>query len=140
MKKHKLENSEEVLVNVHDPSRCAGEYCTIHNMSDHHMRSWPQHWREDYGFMERICPHGVGHPDPDNPWPKGDMRWLHGCDGCCAPPKPECLFLQVGTVRFNQQGELYSDSLKLFECKSCFTLTLNPDKYSACNLKRNESA
>lgn len=30
--------------------------------------------------MERICPHGVGHPDPDDTNPDT----VHGCDGCCA--------------------------------------------------------
>jgi hypothetical protein len=80
---HKLENSDTVLYNLHDSSRCAGEYCTIHNMSDHSMRSFPQSWRWDSDIMERICPHGIGHPDPDNPWSNDDHRWIHGCDGCC---------------------------------------------------------
>lgn len=31
--------------------------------------------------MERICPHGVGHPDPDCMYAKRDT--VHGCDGCC---------------------------------------------------------
>lgn len=52
------------------------------------MRNWPQHYRMDTGVTERICPHGVGHPDPDQPWPKDDARWLHGCDGCCSSPDP----------------------------------------------------
>lgn len=78
-----LENSDERLVNVHSADKCEGEHCTIHNMSDHHMRGWPQHWRSDRGIMERICPHGVGHPDPDSPWHNKDSRWIHGCDGCC---------------------------------------------------------
>lgn len=34
--------------------------------------------------MERICKHGIGHPDPDDlkvqsSWAEG----VHGCDGCC---------------------------------------------------------
>jgi hypothetical protein len=83
MNEHKLENSEVMLFNVHPADRCVGKRCTIHNMSDHHMRTWPQHWRSDRGIMERICPHGVGHPDPDNVWPGGSSNWIHGCDGCC---------------------------------------------------------
>lgn len=78
-----LEHSQEALTNVHDRSLCAGEFCTIHNRSDHHMREWPQHWRSDRGIMERICPHGVGHPDPDSPFPRVSVDWTHGCDGCC---------------------------------------------------------
>lgn len=72
------------LFNVHAPSKCAGEFCTIHNPSDHHMRDWAQNWRGDRGLMERLCPdHGIGHPDPDDPNPDR----MHGCDGCCRPPE-----------------------------------------------------
>ena len=78
----RLEHSDTHLV-VHDPDKCAGEHCTVHNRSDHPMRHFRQYWRWDRGFMERICPHGVGHPDPDEPWPTDDPGWIHGCDGCC---------------------------------------------------------
>jgi hypothetical protein len=83
-KAHKLEHSETVITNVHSKNKCLAEFCTIHNMSNHILRSFPQHWREDRSIMERICDHGVGHPDPDNPWPTHDYRWIHGCCGCCA--------------------------------------------------------
>lgn len=75
-----LENSEEILYHPHSPSVCKGHPCTIHNRTKHHMRSWPQHWRSDRRIMERICPHGVGHPDPDE---RKDIDTTHGCDGCC---------------------------------------------------------
>lgn len=70
---------------VHTRSRCAGERCCIHNQSDHHMRSWPQNWRADRGIMERLCRHGVGHPDPDDLMVKARPEEVtrHGCDGCC---------------------------------------------------------
>ena len=78
-----LENSYEFLSYVHDVSVCKGKPCTIHNRSNHNMRAWAQSWRSDRGIMERICPaHGVGHPDPDSPWSKGDPRWVHGCCAC----------------------------------------------------------
>lgn len=79
MPKHQLENSTEFLSHYHLQDECEGP-CTIHNLTDHHMRSWPQHWRSDRYLMERICPHGIGHPDPDSP-PGTDT--VHGCDGCC---------------------------------------------------------
>jgi hypothetical protein len=39
-------------------------------------------------MMERICPHGVGHPDPDDLEYKRkqglpDAAGIHGCCGCC---------------------------------------------------------
>lgn len=79
----RLENSTEVL-QCHLPDQCAGERCTIHNRSHHHMRSFQQHWRGDRGIMERICEHGVGHPDPDDYRVyTGADDGVHGCDGCC---------------------------------------------------------
>lgn len=75
------------LTNVHDADQCSGEFCPIHNPSDHSMRDFPTHWRADRGVMERICPHGIGHPDPDDlahlerTGRKGEG--VHGCDGCC---------------------------------------------------------
>jgi len=79
----RLEHSEVVL-RTHYPSECAGRPCPVHARSDHPMRAWPQHWRADRGLMERICPHGVGHPDPDDPSPNR----THGCDGCCRGEQP----------------------------------------------------
>lgn len=69
------------LVGVHSQSKCAGRPCTIHNPSEHHMADWPQNWRSDRKLMERICEHGVGHPDPDDP----STDTVHGCDFCCTP-------------------------------------------------------
>jgi hypothetical protein len=85
-----LENNVRSLTNVHDVSKCAGQHCTLHNRSNHHMRGWKQHWRDDRKIMERICPeHGVGHPDPDSPWPPESHEWVHGCCGCCLPPEDD---------------------------------------------------
>jgi hypothetical protein len=82
---YKLENSDEWLDNVHSYLECMDTPCTIHNRTNHSMRRFPQHWRSDRGIMERICTHGVGHPDPDdykcNTEPYGRV---HGCDGCCS--------------------------------------------------------
>jgi hypothetical protein len=77
---------------VHAAGDCVGPNCVIHNPSHHHMRDWPLHWRADRGLMERICEHGVGHPDPDHldfvRHTKGgaaaETESVHGCDGCCA--------------------------------------------------------
>jgi hypothetical protein len=75
------------LFNIHPKMSCAGQNCVIHNPSDHHMRDWPTHWRDELGLMERLCPHGIGHPDPDSlDYLTGighEDRGTHGCDGCC---------------------------------------------------------
>ena len=78
-----LEHSPQYLF-VHDKKICLGEYCTVHRRSDHAMRSFPQNWRWDRGLMERICPHMVGHPDPDEIGLTQNGRGVHGCDGCCS--------------------------------------------------------
>lgn len=78
-----LEHSRSRL-STHAPAVCVGEPCTIHNRSDHSMRTFPQHWRSDREIMERICPHGIGHPDPDDFRIRtGFDPGVHGCDGCC---------------------------------------------------------
>lgn len=77
-------------VNAHAAETCSLDTpCCIHAPSQHHMVMWPQHWRNDRKIMERMCEHGVGHPDPDDSSfraSKGDYDTLHGCDGCCKPP------------------------------------------------------
>jgi hypothetical protein len=59
--------------------------CVFHAPSVHHMRNWPLHLRET-GLIERLCPHGIGHPDPDSLayFLESDLDYSrHGCDGCC---------------------------------------------------------
>ncbi len=91
MEKYITGTGQHIL--VHDKDKCEG-YCCIHNPSNHHMRDWPTHWRDDRRLMERICPHGVGHPDPDDLAFKArigmdaEVEGIHGCDGCCSPPEP----------------------------------------------------
>lgn len=74
---------------THDPKQCFPNPCCVHRPSEHHMKDWPQNYRDDTGVTERVCGHGVGHPDPDQPWPTDDVRWMHGCCGCCAVPSKE---------------------------------------------------
>lgn len=77
----------KTILKTHAPEQCAGQACCIHHPSDHHMKTWPLNWRDDLGVMERICPHGVGHPDPDDTAHKirigCEVLDMHGCDGCC---------------------------------------------------------
>lgn len=87
------------LLSTHGPLSCKwDEHCCIHKPSDHPLKDAPLNWRESGPFdwkpshMERMCPHGIGHPDPDS------LRFIeskmgtdvaetvstHGCDGCCS--------------------------------------------------------
>jgi hypothetical protein len=71
-------------VYTHRPEVCAGDVCCIHNPSNHPLRNSSQVWRPDKGIVERICPHGIGHPDPDDVKVRFDRyARVHGCDGCC---------------------------------------------------------
>lgn len=84
----------EQVVGVHPGQNCTGP-CPLHRPGHHAMREFPLHWRNDMAIFERICPHGVGHPDPDTIlWfgvavPGGggitaaSTFAVHGCDGCC---------------------------------------------------------
>lgn len=78
LKRVRLEGGERIW--AHRRRDCIGSPCPIHYRTDHHMRGWRQHWRADRSLMERICPHGIGHPDPDQRLTDGGV---HGCDGCC---------------------------------------------------------
>lgn len=80
---YQLEHSQDVIYNVHDPVRCAGQPCPVHSLTDHHMRAFPQRWA---GVMLRECPHGSVHPDPDEPWKDPLRGHLCGCGcRCCVP-------------------------------------------------------
>ena len=54
------------------------------------MSTFPLVWRNDRGIFERTCPHGIGHPDPDqfDYWMRSDRMYesVHGCCGVCCIP------------------------------------------------------
>ncbi|WPH58237.1 hypothetical protein SEA_ALONE_123 [Streptomyces phage Alone3] len=74
---------------------CDIDGCAIHNPSYHPLSDAKQLMREDRGFLiERICDHGIGHPDPDSASfmaksGYGLGIWIHGCDGCCRDDSEE---------------------------------------------------
>lgn len=86
------------LVLTHRGDQCQ-EPCPIHAPSDHHMRTMFAQWRRDRNMVERICGHGVGHPDPDQMayWQQtlspaeATAQTIHGCceDRCCIPVAPQ---------------------------------------------------
>lgn len=81
----------QTLTNVHHENVECKNGCVIHHPSDHVMKDFPTHWRGDRGIMERICPHGIGHNDPDDlnfirrtlGEKRAKMESMHACDGCC---------------------------------------------------------
>lgn len=74
-----LENTQTKIW-THKADTCMGQNCTIHNLSNHSMRSFPQHWRSDRAIMERINPFGGGCPDPDDYKCANDSyESVHGC-------------------------------------------------------------
>lgn len=80
------------LTNVHHWTKCNPDPCVIHRPTRHLMTHFPLHWRNDRGIFERICPHGIGHPDPDQftYWASigQESQAIHGCDGCCSGNRP----------------------------------------------------
>lgn len=81
-----IDDIGQILNNVHPADQCLNPNgCTIHGPSNHSMVYFPQVFRADRGFMERICPHQIGHPDPDElPIFVNLTDSIHGCDGCCS--------------------------------------------------------
>ena len=81
-----LAQAEPKISGTHSRDACQGSGCVVHHPSDHAMRDWPLQPRPDRRMVERTCPHGVGHPDPDDAAyraSRGDTDSVHGCDGCC---------------------------------------------------------
>lgn len=77
----------------HGREHCQGRDphpCPWHKPTRHSMRSFRRLIRFDkYGLVERVCEHGVGHPDPDSVAfivslrpDLADAVSTHGCDGC----------------------------------------------------------
>lgn len=81
-----------IALSTHAENEGCKDGCCIHSPSDHSMKDFPMYWRADRVLMERTCPHGIGHPDPDDIAFKrvqhggsvADAEAVHGCDGCCA--------------------------------------------------------
>ena len=91
-----LGDVERVDFRTHDARECANDKnCCLHKPSDHPLKDAELLWRGDRSpqIMERLCSHGIGHPDPDAMnhlltllGSDGDARFnlsAHGCDGCC---------------------------------------------------------
>lgn len=110
---------------AHHPALCEGSPCAVHHPSDHVMKDWPQHWRRDRRIIERICPCGVGHPDPDHlaflrtimSAKQVEAESVHGCCGCCAgaydrPEQPRSFQVPVW---FNVKASSADEAWKIIQ-------------------------
>jgi hypothetical protein len=82
------DNPRIKLHHVHGAAQCESLGCAIHNHpSNHRLSEADLNWRDDRGILERICEHGVGHPDRDAALYLESIgagyENIHGCDGCC---------------------------------------------------------
>lgn len=87
-------SDDETIVHVHNRAHCDGQFCAIHNPSDHPLSRMPR--RFENGIILRLCSHGMYHPDPDalNFIERTFGRAValsreeHGCCGasCCQQP------------------------------------------------------
>ena len=69
----------QTLNAVHSKKECKEKYCTIHNPS----MDWPTNWRSGWGgFMEYICPCGVGYPAPEDSNAEGHVFGTCGKKEC----------------------------------------------------------
>lgn len=81
-------DGEGKLGNVHRiTDDCLNHGCAVHNPTPGPLSHRPYNWRTDRNIMERICEHGIGHPDHDSAafQRRFDRAYenVHGCDGCC---------------------------------------------------------
>lgn len=75
------------LKNVHDKDFCAGQICVMHNPINGDFRRLLLVWENNVKRYERVCEHGVTHPDPSQFafWRATGQEQLgtHPCDRCC---------------------------------------------------------
>lgn len=78
-----------IFRNVHLKRDCRDRTQCVFHGPRHHMSAWPMVHRLTRGdYWERICRHGVGHPDPNTPKNAAWAGGVHGCDGCCQEENP----------------------------------------------------
>lgn len=83
-----LEHSNKPILS-HAVHTCNSDFCTLHDRSNHPMRSFPQVWVDKEGLMKRRCTHGILHVDPDEyALLKNPKKVAHECDDCCKNSYP----------------------------------------------------
>ena len=85
------------LRGVHEADSCRSEFCTIHNPS----MPWNRHWRDDLGFMEYICPCGVGYPAPEDMKGVGHAFGTCGNEDCLSQYRQACEKVKLSKEKNN---------------------------------------
>ena len=84
-----LDPAGRLTVRGHHVADCP-DPCPIHRPTSHHMVTWPPIRRAGADYIERVCPHDLPHPDPDDHHIRAAYQQpRHACDGCCRPPRRE---------------------------------------------------
>lgn len=83
----KTEDNNLNLVGIHNVYNCR-QPCPIHNsQSTHPLQAAPLYWNPNRAIIERVCSHGVHHPDYDSAMYYYSVNQtnenVHMCDGCC---------------------------------------------------------
>lgn len=122
----------QALTGTHLASECVGDTCVIHRPTNHHMEDWPLSYRPALRIFERHCEHGVGHPDPDNPFGGGNL--VHGCDGCCAPlppycAEPDCEAFVFDDEQFCESHQRDEWGVRTVDCECDWSTADNADIY-----------
>jgi hypothetical protein len=115
------------ILKTHGEDECSGTPCVLHSPSDHPLKNAPLNWRSERAMMERICEHGIAHPDPDDRahWERrlgGDpasrefieARAQHTCDGCCSGTYGQPNELQKLQEIVEQYGNAWVDGTREF--------------------------
>jgi hypothetical protein len=70
----------------HNGNVCFGQYCPLHNPSDHSLREYPLDWDAKAGVMVRVLPDGGTEIDPDEYRLHSPEKYLYRnaakCKGC----------------------------------------------------------
>lgn len=130
------------LNNTHNPNLCEYRGCAIHDHpSDHPLNTAPLNWREDRGILERICEHGIGHPDYDSAMYLSSVGQSHqndhGCDGCCALPEETALdYLDFLANHFEPRDWDYTRNSHITEIR----YKSDHDEYNTLSYRLKQSA
>jgi hypothetical protein len=66
VREHFVTGTGQHLIGVHNHLECTGRACCVHQPSTHAMAALPTNWNDPMARMERVCPCGAHHPDPDH--------------------------------------------------------------------------